>query len=222
MLRPENAWLRSWQPIVDAYLLHDHTGVLQEWYVSPMIDWKFQRQTHAHTMVELLRERWLSRDYDQTRWILNLDNSQWRGLALAVGADVGDGIYYAPTDAESFLGWIETYTGSATVRPAPRFTAELSASRNRFSREPWHDTVYDVWLLGAKCTWQFTRRLFARIYPQVDTGREHLDGEGLVGYVVHPGTVLYLGWNDGLDRVEGQVHATSRSWFLKASYLIQP
>ena len=222
MLRPENAWLRSWQPIVDAYLLHDHGGTLQEWYVSPMIDWKFQRQTHAHTMVEWLRERWLTRDYDQSRWILNLDNSQWRAVALSVGADVGDGIYYAPTDAESFLGWTETYTGSATVRPAPRMTAELSASRNRFSRQPWHDTVYDIWLVGAKCTWQFTRRLYVRVYPQVDSGRQHLDGDGLLGYVVHPGTVLYVGWNDGLDRIDGQVHATSRSWFVKASYLIQP
>ena len=44
----------------------------------------------------------------------------------------------------------------------------------------------------------------------------------LLGYVVHPGTVFYLGTNNGLDRIAGSMRATGRTWFLKASYLIRP
>ena len=70
ILRPENRWLRSWQPIVRGLVYHDHTGGLEESYLSPMIDWKFQKQTHAHTMFERVHERWLDRTYDQntTSW----------------------------------------------------------------------------------------------------------------------------------------------------------
>jgi hypothetical protein len=221
-LRPENAWLRSWQPIVSAFVLHDHSGLIQEAYVSPMIDWKFQQQTHAHTMVELVHERWLDRVYDQNHYILNLDNTKVRAVALSFQGTVGEGIFYGATDPESYLGWLEQYLATATIRPTSRFTAELSYTRNRFSRDPWHSTVYDIRLLGAKCTYQFTRRLYARLYPQYDSGREHLDADGLLGYVVHPGTVFYLGTNNGLDRIAGRMQATGRTWFLKASYLIRP
>jgi len=222
ILRPENAWLRSWRPIVRAFVLHDHTGGLEESYLSPMIDWKFQKQTHAHTMFERVHERWLDRFYDQNHYILNLDNTRLRAAALNFEGLVGEGIYYGDTDPESYRGWIEEYVASATVRPSARFTAEPSATRNRFSRRPWRSTVYDVWLLGARCTYQFTRRLYARVYPQYDSGREHLDADGLLGYVVHPGTVLYLGMNNGLDRIGGREHATGRTYFIKASVLGRP
>ena len=219
ILRPENRWLRSWQPILRGLVYHDHTGGLQESYLSPMFDWKFQRQTHAHTMFERVHERWLDRTYDQNHYILILDNSQLRVLALSVSGTVGEGIYYADTDLASYLGWSEAYDATATLRPSPRLTAELSAARNRFSRRPWGGTVFDVWLLGARCTYQFTRRLYARVYPQYDSGAEHLDADALLGYVVHPGTVVYLGTNHDLDRIGGHEHATGRTYFIKASVL---
>ncbi len=218
ILRPENAWLRSWQPIARGFVRHDHAGGLEEWYVSPMIDWKFQNQTNAHTMYERFSERWLGRFYDQNRYIFNVDNSLRRAIAVEFDGEVGEGIFYGDTGADSYLGWIEEYVASATVRPAPRFTAELSVTRDRFSREPWRAQVYDVWLEGLKMTWQFTRRLYARAYPQYDSDRRHLDADGLLGYVVHPGTVFFAGMDNGLDRIEGRHQATTRTVFLKASY----
>jgi hypothetical protein len=187
-----------------------------------MIDWRLQKQTHVHTMFERVHERWIDRTYDQNHYILELENTQLRAVALDVTGTVGEGIYYGDTDPDSYRGWIEAYAATATIRPAPRFTAALSATRNRFSRRPWASTVYDVWLLGAKCTYQFTRRLYARIYPQYDSGREHLDADGLLGYVVHPGSVLYAGTNHGVDRIDGREHATRRTYFIKVSYRAQP
>ena len=68
-------------------------------------------------------------------------------------------------------------------------------------------------------TWQFTRRLYARAYPQYDSDRRHLDADGLLGYIVHPGTVFFAGMDNGLDRIDGRHQATTRTVFLKASYL---
>lgn len=218
LVRPENSWLRSWEPIVEGDLYHDPDGPLQEWYVSPMIDWKFQKQTHMHTMYERVSERWQGRFFDQNHYILNLDNSLWRALSLGFTSFVGDGIFYAPTAEQSFLGFVESYQGSATWRPSPRVTSEIVVTRNCFSRARGHGLIYDVWQSGAKTTLQFTRRFFMRIYPQYDSGSEHLEADGLLAYVVHPGTVLYVGANSGLDPIARQPQITQSTVFVKASY----
>jgi hypothetical protein len=131
-----------------------------------------------------------------------------------------DGIFFGPTDATSFLGWQESYEWNATLRPDPRLTSELTATRSRFSHPNGGAEVYDVWVVGAKTTYQFTRRLYTRLYPQYDTDAEHLDLDALLGYVIHPGTVLYLGVNGDLDRTD-RLHQTGRTVFFKASYLFQ-
>jgi hypothetical protein len=220
-VRPQNAVLRSLEPILDAYVTHDRSGVPQGWWWSPMIDWKFEKQTHVHTMFDRWMERWQGRDYLGKHYILNLDNSQWRMLTLAFQSEVGDGIYYGGSDADSYLGWLEQYEAQATLRPAPRLTAELTASRNRFSRDHGRGVLYDVWVVGAKTTLQFTRRLYARFYPQYDTDAEHLDADVLLGYVVHPGSVVYLGYNGAADRVADRRRMTGHTAFFKVSYLFQ-
>ena len=220
-VRPQNAVVRSIQPILDGYVMHDRSGRLQEWWVSPMIDWKFQRQTHVHTMAERIMERWQSRDYLRTVWTLVLENSAWRALDLTLDAVVGDGLYYGESDAGSFRGWSEAYEAEATLRPSPRLTAEFTANRNRFSRDHGRGVLYDVWALGAKSTYQFTRRLYARVYPQYDTQARHLDADALLGYVLHPGSVLYVGYNGDADRIAGRHRATGHTAFFKVSYLFQ-
>jgi hypothetical protein len=216
--RPENHVLRSMQPILDGYAVHDHTGGLQEWWVSPMVDWLFQKQSHMHTMYVREMQRWLGRDYELNTYILNLDNSLWRPLALSFQMEVGEGIFYAGSSDASYRGWRESYVYEATARPDPRLTSELVAQNSRFSRSRGGAEVYDVWALGAKTTFQFTRRLYARVYPQYDTGEHHLDADALVGYVLHPGSVLYLGVSSDYERLEGRHRPMRRTLFFKASH----
>jgi hypothetical protein len=218
MLRPENGWLRSWQPILNTYVVHDHTGQLENAWLSPMIDWAFQRQTTMHTMYVRSRERWLDRDYDLDTYIFRFGNTLWRPLALSFDGSVGDGIFYGDT-ATSFQGWSESYTLGATVRPEARFTMELAAARNRFWRYRGpHDEVFDVWVLGAKTTFQLTREFYVRLYPQYDTGSHHLDADALLAYVFHPGSALYVGVNGDVDRIDGEPRPTQKVLYFKASH----
>lgn len=221
IVRPQNAVVRSIQPFLDGYVMHDRTGRLQEWWVSPMIDWKFQKQTYVYSAVERIMERWQSRDYRKTVGSLWMENTTWRALDLELGVTVGDGLFYGESDAESFRGWSEEYEIEATMRPSPRLTAGFSANRNRFSRDHGRGVLYDVWVLGAKTTWQFTRRLYMRVYPQYDTEARHLDADALLGYVLHPGSVIYLGYNGDADRIAGRHRATGHTVFFKVSYLFQ-
>ena len=220
-VRPQNAWLRSIQPRIEASVDHDDAGRIQGWWWAPMLDWEFQKQTHAFTMLDRWQERWHGRDYGGGRYGMNVDNSLWRALTVAFEAEVGDGLWYGESDAESYLGWREQYEARATLRPSPRVTAELAANRSRFSRNHGRGVSSDVWTLGAKTTWQFTRRLYARVYPQYDTEARHLDADALLGYVLHPGSVLYLGYNGDADRIAGRHRATGHTAFFKVSYVFQ-
>jgi hypothetical protein len=220
-VRPQNAVLRSIQPILDGYVMHDPDGRIQEWWWSPMVDWRFQKQTHVLTEFDRSLERWQGRDYRGDRFELQVENSQWRVLTPEFACEIGDGIYYGDDDASSYLGWLEHYALEGTLRPSPRLTVELETARDRFSRDRGRGVVYDVWTLGAKATWQFTRRLYVRLYPQYDTDAEHLDADALVGYVLHPGSVLYLGYNGDADRLAGRHRATGHTVFLKVSYRFQ-
>ena len=67
---------------------------------------------------------------------------------------------------------------------------------------------------------QFTPRLSARVYPQYDSDARHLAVNGLLGYVIQPGTVFYAGVNSGFDQdlVSGTRQATSKQVFAKASW----
>jgi uncharacterized protein DUF5916/cellulose/xylan binding protein with CBM9 domain len=221
IFRPENRWLRFIQPRSNGDMIRDHQGVLQENRIAGAIDWGFQQQTFLTTRLARVEERWLSRVYDRTRYIVVLENTLWRPLALSLMAVLEDGIFYAPTDSASFLGWQETWELGATARPWPWLTSELAATRSHFTHSRGGEELYDLWLLGAKTTWQFTRRLYARLYPQYDTGADHLDLDALIGYVVHPGSVLYLGFSSDLDKLGPRHRATQGTVFLKASYRFQ-
>jgi len=219
--RPENRWLRFVQPTSNGNFIRDTRGAIQEERIAGAIEWGFQKQTFVETRVAHLDERWLSRVYDRWRYILSVENSLWRPLSVEVGITLEDGIFYASTDSASFLGWQEYYSLEATARPSPRLTSEIAVGRSRFSRERGGAEVYDVWILGAKTTFQFTRRLYMRLYPQYDTDTDHLDGDGLLAYVVHPGSVLYFGINGDLDKVGSRHRTTGRTFFFKVSYVFQ-
>jgi hypothetical protein len=220
-VRPQNALLRSVRPALEGYVMHDPDGDIQQWWWGPNVEWRFQRQTRVDTECGRWQERWLGRDYLGSRVELEAANAEWKLLAVELEARIGDGIYYGDDDASSYLGWLEEYRLQGTMRPSPRLTVELETARDRFSHDHGRDVVYDVWTLGAKATWQFTRRLYVRLYPQYDTDAEHFDADALAGYVLHPGSVLYLGYNGDADRLAGRHRATGHTAFLKVSYRFQ-
>ncbi|HET9327731.1 MAG TPA: DUF5916 domain-containing protein [Candidatus Eisenbacteria bacterium] len=219
--RPENRWIRYFEPTTNGNAIYSTRGELQDRRFSGALRMGFQKQTFLETRATHVDELWLDTLYDRWRYSLSASNSLWRPLSFGVDWSLEDGIFYAPTDSASFLGWQEGINAYATARPSPRFTAELSATRSLFLTSRGGDEVYDIWLFGAKMTYQFTRRLYVRLYPQYDTHAKHLDADALIGYVLHPGTVAYLGMTGDFDEIDRRRTATQRSLFLKFSYVFQ-
>ncbi len=204
-----------------ALVIHDHTGRLDFYELTPGIDWAFRKNQFVWTGMQFYREHWLSRDYDEPRFHVFYENTVWRAVSFQGDFDWGKGIYFGDTDASSFAVWQETYDLSATVRPTSWITVESNAKHLTLAREYGDTPFLDLWLVGAKTTAQFTRHLFVRLYPQYDSGSRHVVLNALGGYVLHPGTVLYVGVNSGWDEVQRREKVTTRQVFAKASYRFQ-
>jgi hypothetical protein len=219
-LFPKGGALQRTAPIVDALVIHDHTGRLELANLQASQDFEFRRSTFVNAGYQHVDEHWLSHTYPQDRAHLYAQWTAWRPLTMDFDALVGDGILFGETDATSALAWQEAYVLNATVRPTSWITAAGSVTRYRLATSYTGDDYVAQWLVGVNLTAQFTRRLSIRLYPQYDSNAEHLDGNGLLSYVIHPGTVFYAGVNSGWDRdlASRTARATSRQAFAKASW----
>ena len=218
MLRPENGWLRSWQPILNTYVVHDHTGQLENAWLSPMIDWAFQRQTTMHTMYVRSRERrptatTISTPTSSASGTRSGVRSRCRSTAASATA-----IFYGDT-ATSFQGWAESYTLGATVRPRrasrwswPRRAAASGGTAARTTRCSTSGRSEPRPRSSSRA------EFYVRLYPQYDTGSHHLDADALLAYVFHPGSALYVGVNGDVDRIDGEPRPTQKVLYFKASH----
>jgi len=217
-LYPKAGALQSVTPYSDNLVVHDHTGRIEYVDLNPYVVFQFRRNLWATPGWHAYQEHWLGRTYRYSRAHVSLGDTEWRPLAISVETQFGQGLFYGATDAESFVGWTDIDQLTLTARPSERLTSAIDVQHLRVARHATSGQVLDVWVTGVNTTMQFTRSLYARVYPQFDGEIEHLNADALVGYVVHPGTVLYVGVNSGFDRLDHRQRPTRRQVFVKASY----
>jgi len=216
---PEGGPLQRTAPIADALIVHDHTGRLELADITASQDFEFRRSAFVSAGYEHLEEHWLDRTYPEDRANLFAQWTAWRPLAMDVNVTLGDGVLFGD-ETTSTLAWLEQYVLNATARPGSRVTVVANVTRYRLATAPHGADFVAQWLVGVNATAQFTRRLSIRVYPQYDSNIQHLDANGLLSYVVHPGTVFYAGVNSGWDQdpVTRERRATARQFFAKASW----
>ena len=219
-LFPKGGPLQRTAPILDALVVHHHTGRLQFTELLASADFEFRRNAFVNAGYLHNDEYYLNRLYPQDKAIAYAQWTAWRPVTLSLEAAVGDGVLFGATDETSSLAWSETYELSAKVRPGPRLTATVDVVRYRLADAPGGTDYYALWLVGVNTSVQFTRRLSARIYPQYDSFERHLFVNAMLGYIVQPGTVFYAGVNSGWDHdlVSQARQNTSRQFFAKASW----
>ena len=202
----------------DDFVVHDTHGALTYANINPWITFSFRANAAIAPGIEIIDEDWLGRHYQQTRADLYVEDFLLRAFDFTCFASVGDAIAYGSTAADSHKAWSETEDITANLRPREWITAEANIKHLRLARTAWGDPEIEQWLTGVKLSAQFTHHLNVRLYPQYDSASKHLAGNALAGYVLHPGTVLYLGVNGGYDKLRTRTIETARQVFLKASY----
>jgi hypothetical protein len=122
------------------------------------------------------------------------------------------------------------FDGSLTYQPTSALNATLSFTKEKLTRYDTGKVAFDENIVSLRTTYQFSRFLFARARVDFDSIASNYKGQFLLGYTPNPGTALYVGYNDDLNRrgfnpfsgeLEPGFRRNGRTFFIKMSYLFR-
>jgi hypothetical protein len=173
-------------------------------------------------------EPWAGSRFKRGRWRAfgNAQFFRW----LRGGGNINDGYATYYDERDPFQGRSRNVSVFATIQPNARLSQELESTWIDFARADTGAPVYDLVIVNAKTTYQFSRRLYARLIAQHDTSSQRLLLDALGSYELRPGTVFFAGYGalrerrafeDGQWRLDelSPLRESRRGLFLKASYL---
>lgn len=118
----------------------------------------------------------------------------------------------------------------AEVKPIDPFRASISYSKRRLVRNDNKYIRLDSDLVTIRSTYQFSRFVFTRFRLDYDDQSNGFSGQALFGWNPSPGTAFYVGYNDAFkynglsdftDHYEPGFNRSSRTFFIRASYLFR-
>ena len=127
-------------------------------------------------------------------------------------------------------GFTEDLAASFNWQPADTFRLMLSYTRSFLRRNDTHRVAFDQDLYSLQSTYHFTRFTFARARADYDTLEARIRGQLLCGWEPVPGTAVYIGYDDDVNRngyspftgsYEPGLRRNSRTFFVKVSYLFR-
>src|SRR5256886_2610756 len=122
------------------------------------------------------------------------------------------------------------FNAGATYQPLTPLNINVSFTKQRLRRNDTGLLAFDENILSLKGTYQFTRFIFARGRIDFDSIASNYKGQFLFGWTPNPGTALYIGYNDDLNRngfnpfsgqLEPGFRRNGRTFFVKMSYLFR-
>jgi hypothetical protein len=173
-------------------------------------------------------ERWQGQRYHRGRWRAFGNGQLFRWLRAGGNVNGGYATYYDEIDP--FQGRSTGLSAFVTIQPNARLSQGIEWQRVDFDRADTGADVYTVRVVNVRTTYQFTRRLYARLIAQHDSNANRLLLDALGSYELRPGTVFFAGYGalrerrhyvDGEWRTDalGPLRESRRGLFLKASYL---
>ena len=120
--------------------------------------------------------------------------------------------------------------GNVTYKATNDLNFALTFQKNRLVRNDSGLLAFDSNIYSLKTTYQFTRFAFARARIDYSSITSSYRGQFLFGWAPNPGTALYVGYNDDMNRnfvnrfsghLEPGFRRNGRTFFIKASYLFR-
>jgi hypothetical protein len=226
---PEH-WLVNWGPRVRYGRNYSFDNVLMDETVGPGIDFTFARNVRLGLSAERALERYGGIDFWKWNQGVDFDINASRRVALVGSLSWGESIRYG---GMPFLGRGRLGSMTAIFRPVSRLQSQLNVELSRLEDPRSRALVFDIRVLRALTTFQFTERLLLRNILEHNSFDRTLDGNLLLTYRVNSGTVFYLGYDghyqqdDRLDPLYPQrfltprYRRTNRAIFTKVSYLFR-
>ena len=244
--RPKTGALLSYGPNSFVQGTWDHTGQLQDWTVRYPFEVNFKGQTGVFVRRTESMERFEGIEFRQHENLFNLFTSYLRWLDVGLFAATGTRPNFFPGGGLTpFLARSRDAQLSLTFRPASGLLVDQTYIYSHLRARPDSGssrTIFDNHILRSRVNYQFTRELSLRAIVDYNAvlsdpslvaleRTKHLSGDVLLTYLIHPGTALYVGYNDGYDSValgpaglrpiRNPTTSTGRQFFVKTSYLFR-
>ena len=180
---PEH-WLVNWGPRVSYNRDYSYDGVLLDENAGGGFDFTFARNVRLGVSAERSLERYGGIDFWKWSQGLDFDVAASRRVALVGNVSWGESIRYG---GMPFLGRARLASLTAIFRPVSRLQSQVNVELSRLD-DPRSDTlVFDIQVLRALTTFQFTERLLLRNIMEYNSFDRTLDGNVLLTYRVNSG-----------------------------------
>ena len=244
--RPKTGALLSYGPNSFVQGTWDHSGELQDWTIRYPFEVSFKGQTGIFVRRTESMERFEGIEFRQHENLFNLFTSYLRWLDVGFFAATGTRPNFFPGGGRTpFLANSRDAQLSLTFRPASGLLVDQTYIYSNLRARPDFGssrTIFDNHILRSRVNYQFTRELSLRAIVDYNAvlsdpslvaleRTKHLSGDVLLTYLIHPGTALYVGYNDGYDSValgpsgltpiRNPTTSTGRQFFVKTSYLFR-
>lgn len=233
IIEPQFSWGRKF----------NQEGVFKDTWYEPSVWIRFRKQTSMWTGYLWSEERFNDALVPGIRrWQGNVDTQFSKLFTGGFWWRMGRSMV---RDDAPRLGYEQSLEVWTTVKPTAQM--RLSLDYNRFRLEELRarqdpqtlepiaqagDEIYDVFILRAHMTYQFTRNLYMRIISQyVDDGK-FLSVDPLLSYKINPFTVFFIGSSHGFRNFDDDPSTavfepntgyklTDRVFFIKFQYLFR-
>ena len=195
---PES-WLINWGPRFTYSRSHSFNGVLEDQQAEARLEFEFTRNITLNATGSRVLERYSGVDFRKTRFSSFLTVSTSRRIAVGLGIDRGDQIFFDPDSPYlgADAGWIVFFN----ARLFDRLQSNVNIVTNRFV-DPARGgaQVFDVKIARALTTFQFTDRFLFRNITEYNSLDKQLGLNALFTYRINAGTVFYAGYDDRYRR----------------------
>ncbi|OGD10325.1 MAG: hypothetical protein A2Y86_04085 [Candidatus Aminicenantes bacterium RBG_13_62_12] len=164
--------------------------------------------------------------FDRGAFGIQLQTQLTKHLGLYLFGRHGAYIYYDPDDP--YQGYGNRASFSAVFQPTGNLNSSVDLSYADFFRKTTKEKIYDYTLIRSWNTYQVNKYLFLRAIIEYNNYRKRLTADALVSFTYIPGTVIYVGYGSGRQKVEwdgaeyvesDRYLETNRGFFFKVSYL---
>lgn len=129
----------------------------------------------------------------------------------------GDAVYYDPDDP--LAGRRNDFRVYFTLKPNKRLQLGLQFQKQTFWAQEGREKLYDYNVARLSTTYQLSREISLRAIADYNHFQRRVYGSLLFSYVLRPGTVFFLGFDQRMQRDDfGKYDRQSYSIFAKFSY----
>ena len=253
--RPKERTLVSFGPGLTQLVNWNREGRLQDWAVTPEFDLELRRLTYIYFKRTESFELFQNIGFRKHNTEISISTEPYKWLAINSDLNFGAGVnYYPATGLLPFPGRVTSSSVGITLRPQPRLRLDESYIYSRLRTDSevpaqagtTSRVVFNNHILRSKVNYQFSRTLSVRaildynsLLPNpklvsIADPQKRIGVDVLLTYFVHPGTALYVGFNNTFEnltydplqppayrRTNFPDVTTGRQFFVKLSYLFR-